>query len=334
MSSIGKAVSILAGVVALIGFFGSAYIINEGEQAIITQFGKPVGGAITTAGLHFKIPVIQKVTRLEKRILTWDGEPEQIPTKDKKFIVVDTTARWRVSDPLKFIQTVENERGARNRLDTILDGVTRDTISNNNLVEAVRNSNAILEKARALRKQEDAAAKAEAGVILTTGGTLTEEEEFFGDLEEIVTGREKLSQQIVEHAGVELKELGIELIDVQLRRIEYEASVERKVFERMISERNRVAEKIRSIGKGEQAKIQGKTSRELQKIESEAYRKAQLIKGNAESQSIRIYAKALKRDPSFYQFLRTMDAYKESLSAKTDYILTTDSEFLKLLKKP
>jgi len=304
---------------------GSAYVVREGRQAIITQFGRPVGDPITEAGLHFKVPLIQKARFVDKRILTWDGDPEQIPTRDKKFIMVDTTARWKIVDALKFIQTVENERGAKNRLDTILDGVTRDTISNHNLVEAVRNSNAILEKIRSAKAAEKKP---------KNGDVLPEEEEVFGEVEAIREGREKLSLAIVEKADQELAELGIQLIDVQLRRIAYEQSVEKKVFERMISERKRIAEKIRSIGKGEQAKIQGKISKDLESIQSEAYRTAQEIRGKAEAKSIAIYAKSLSSDPKFFEFARTLEAYDRSLKDKTELILSTDSQFLKYLRKP
>ena len=296
------------------------FVLPEGRQAIITQFGRPVGEAKTNAGVHFKLPVIQKVILLDKRILVWDGDPEQIPTKDKKFISVDTTARWRILDPLKFIMAVESERGARNRLDTILDGVTRDTISKYNLVEAVRNTNDILAvKEKSQENQE------EDGLG---------EEEIFGELESIEQGRENISREIVSQADQELRNLGIELIDVQLRRIAYESSVEKKVFSRMISERNRIAEKIRSIGKGEQAKIRGKISKTLQDIEAKAYKESQIIRGKADAKAAAIYAKSLNQAPAFYEFVRKMEAYESTMVNKAEMILSTDSEFLKGLSKP
>jgi membrane protease subunit HflC len=319
------AVILLIGVGA-VALLSSAHIVPEGRQAIITQFGRPVGEPLTAAGLYFKVPFIQSVQLVDKRIMSWDGYPNQIPTRDKKYIIVDTTARWRIHDALKFIQTVQNERGAKARLDAILDAIVRDTISNHNLVEAVRNTNSILDYIQ--ERAEEARKKVASGSIL-----VAEEEEITGEIEKIQTGREALSGLIAKKAAEELKDFGITVIDVQLRRIAYEASVEKKVYERMISERKRIAEKIRSIGKGEQAKIQGKTSRDLQRIDSEAYRKAQLTKGKAEAEAIAIYAKALSQDRKFFEFVRTLDAYKKSLKDDTQFILSTESNFLDLLKK-
>ncbi len=317
---------VLLGVAVFLSAISAAYIVPEGRQAVVTQFGRPIGEPVTEAGLQFKVPFIQSVQYVDKRILSWDGYPNQIPTRDKKYIIVDCTARWQIDDALKFIQTVQNERGAKARLDAILDAITRDTISNHNLVEAVRNTNSILDyiKERELETKK----KLESGEIL-----VAEEEEVTGEIENIETGREALSALIAAKAATELKPFGISIIDVQLRRIAYEASVERKVYERMISERKRIAEKIRSIGKGEQAKIQGKTSRDLQRIESDAYRQAQEIKGKAEAESIGIYARSMAQDPRFYKFVRSMDAYKKALKADTQFILSTDSDFLELLKK-
>lgn len=325
MNPFKTVLSVVVGFVIVIVAVSSAYIVPEGRQAIITQFGRPVGDPVTQAGLHTKIPFIQNVQFVDKRILTWDGYPNQIPTRDKKYIVVDTTARWRIHDALKFIQTVQNERGAKARLDAILDAITRDTISNHNLVEAVRNSNSILDYIEG--RAAEAKKKIAEGSLL-----VAEEEEITGEIEKIQSGREALSALIAKKAAEELKDFGITVIDVQLRRIAYEASVEKKVYERMISERKRVAEKIRSIGKGEQAKIQGKTSRDLQSIDSEAYRKSQIVRGKAEATSTAIYAKAMSQDPRFYAFVRTMDAYKKSMKPDTHFILSTDSEYLRLLR--
>jgi modulator of FtsH protease HflC len=316
----------IAILLVIVATFSSAYILTEGRQAIITQFGRPIGEPVTEAGLHFKMPFIQNIQYVDKRILSWDGYPNQIPTRDKKYIVVDTTARWRIDDALKFIQTVQNERGAKARLDAILDAITRDTISNHNLVEAVRNTNSILDYIAEKRKESQR--MLESGEIL-----VAEEEEITGEIEQIETGRENLSSMIAAKAAKELEPFGISIIDVQLRRIAYEQSVEKKVYERMISERKRIAEKIRSIGKGEQAKIQGKTSRDLQRIDSEAYRQAQAIRGKAEAQSMKIYAQALSQDRKFYEFIRTMDAYKAAIKTDTKFILSTDSQFLEYLKK-
>lgn len=301
----------------------SIYIVTEGEQAIITQFGRPIGEPITEAGLYFKTPFIQDARYVDKRILSWDGFPNQIPTKDKKFISVDTTARWRVVDSLKFIQTVRSEQGARSRLDTILDSITRDVISNNNLVEAVRNSNTIIEKTEEQRIEQEKAREE---------GRVVVEDEITGDVEPIEIGREKLSLLIAESADSELAQFGIELVDVQLRRIAYEKSVEASVYDRMISERQRIAQKIRSIGQGERAKIEGRMIRDLRTIESEAYRTAQEIRGTAEAKAAQIYSQTLNKDPKFYEFLRTMEAYGKIFNNNTKFILSTDSDLLKFLK--
>ncbi|MBT4791025.1 MAG: protease modulator HflC [Halobacteriovoraceae bacterium] len=301
----------------------STYILTEGKQAIVTEFGKPIGEPITNAGIHFKKPFVHKVRFVDKRILNWDGYPNQIPTKDKKYIKVDTTARWRVVDALKFIQTVQNEQGAKARLDTILDGHTRDIISGHNLVEAVRNSDKILAKIEE-KKAEIEAKKAKGEFIL--------EEEIGGEIVSITVGREQLSQMIVEQADKELNALGIQLIDLQLRRISYEESVERKVYERMISERQRIAQKIRSIGKGEKAKIEGRLGKDLKDIESQAYRTAEVIRGKAEATATAIYAKSLSRDAKFYEFIKTMESYKKALKPGTKFLFSSDAEFFKYLK--
>lgn len=308
---------ILAGGILVLG--SAAYIVPEGRQAILTQFGRPVGDAVTAAGLHFKTPFIQEVREIDSRILSWDGDPNQIPTRDKKYIEVDTTARWRITDPLQFIRTVQNERGAQSKLDAVLESATRDVVSGHNLVEAVRNTNDIFGVIETRRLEVEAA---EADV----------EEEVTGEIERVEVGRERLSELIAERAQPELEEFGITLVDVQLRRISYEGSVERKVFERMISERERIAEKIRSVGKGEQAKIHGTLSRDKQTIESEAYRAVQTIEGEADAKAFRIYADALGQDPDFYDFVRTLEAYGEALGPATRFLLTTDSDFLRLFK--
>jgi membrane protease subunit HflC len=307
---------------------GSAYTLPEGQQALITQFGRIVGQPVTKAGLHFKLPFIHDVRYFEKRILEWDGDSNQIPTKDKKFIWVDTTARWRILDAVKFAQTVRTEDAAQTRLSSILDGSTRDVISNHNLVEAVRNTNTLLDQAK---EREDALAAAEKEE--PTAATIELEEEITGELESIVVGRERLSAMIHSRAREKLSELGIELIDVQLRRIAYEQSVEEKVYDRMISERKRIAEKIRSIGKGEQAKIRGKLNRDLKEIESKAYRESQEIKGRAEAEAINIYARSLNQDPDFYEFTRTLDAYRKTLKEKGNFVISTDSDFLRLMQQ-
>ena len=313
----------LIGIVVLMSLYSGLYVVTEGRQAIITEFGKPVGEPVTKAGLYWKIPFVQETKFVDKRILTWDGLPNQVTAKDKKFINVDTTARWRIVDTLKFIQTVQNEAGAKSKLDSILDGATRDVISSQNLVEAVRNSNSIIEKIE--EKKQEIERKKKAGEPIV-------EEEVSGEIAKIDVGREQLSQMILGKAKEDLANLGIELIDVQLRRISYEQSVEQKVYERMISERQRIAEKIRSIGKGEKAKIEGRINKELKQIESLAYKTSEIIKGKADAKAAAIYSKSLNRNRKFYDFIRSMEAYKNSLSEDTKLILSSDAEFFKYLK--
>ena len=319
--------SILILIVVAVGAFmlnASTYVITPDYQVVITQFGKPVGKPVAESGLHFKKPFVQEIRKVDRRILTWDGFPTEIPTKDKKYIKVDTTARWKIVDALTFIQTVRNERGARARLDAILDATTRDVISNHNLVEAVRNSNSILSKIEEVKQDIKDRKKSGEAIV---------EEEISGEIEKISVGREKLSESIVHEAEKELRKFGIELIDVQLRRISYEKSVEQKVYERMVSERQRIAQKIRSIGLGEKAKIEGRIDRDLKKIESEAYKTAQKIRGDAEAKATAIYAKALTNGKDFYSFQRSLEAYQNSIKAgKTKLIISNDSEFLKFLK--
>ncbi len=294
--------------VVLVAVGSAAYTVREGEQVIITQFGAPVGDPVLEAGLHFRIPYLHEIKRFEKRILNWDGVPKMITTKGNKYIITDTTARWRIVDPLKFLQTLRDERTARTRLDDILDGATRKVISAHRLVEVVRNTNEIISK--------------------RDTGSLA----ILSDLQEIEKGREKLSDEILKSAKPEVASLGIELIDIQLKRISYEQSVERKVYERMISEQQRIAEESRSIGRGEYAKIQGKISKDLQKIQSEAYQKSQQVRGEAEAKAIAIYAEAFERDPGFYRFLRTIEAYKEGLKPETQVLMSMDSDFFNFLR--
>ena len=287
-----------------------AYTLNETEQAIITQFGQPVGGPKTEAGLYFKIPFIQKVHRFDKRLLEWDGDPNQIPTLDKKYIWVDTFARWRISDPLKFFQAVHTEAEAQARLDDIIDSITRDQVSSHLLIEVVRNSN---------RK-----------MTLASKELQSELEE---SLEEVKEGRETLMRKILREASKLVPSYGIELVDVRIKRVNYVKEVREKVYDRMISERKRIAEKYRSEGQGARAEIEGRMQKELQRIRSEAYRKAQEIKGRADAEATRIYAQAYNRDPEFYSFLTTLDSYRETLKHNSRLIISTDSDFYKYLKK-
>lgn len=333
MSSVFSKLLTVAAVAVFISS-SAMFTVPEGFQAIVTQFGDPRGDAKQKAGLYFKIPFIQDVRYIEKRILNWDGEPHQVPTKDQKFIIVDTSARWRITDPLKFITTLVDENTAQQRISASVISATRDTISANNLVEAVRTTNAILDlspagvdKSSAVVKSPDASAKVDEKVSLLNLAA----QETSTDLERVSIGRVALSERIADRARDELAKFGIELIEVQLMRVAYEASVEQSMYNTMISEQQRIAEKFRSMGKGEQAKIQGKTERDLKEIQSQAYRKVQEVKGRAEAEAIAIYAEAIGTNIKFYEFLRTTEAYKKGLRSDTNLILSADANFMKLL---
>lgn len=306
-----QAVAPLLIILASLGCFlvlSSAYTVNETQQAVITQFGEPVGGPIQKAGLHWKTPFVQQVNYFEKRILEWDGYPSEIPTKDKKFIWVDVTARWRIVDPLKFLQTMRHELNAQSRLDDILDGITRDHVTRYEAADIVRNTNRIL---AVDMKEED----------------ITAEETF----EKIDVGRNAITRQILEQARKIISDYGIELVDLRIKRINYIESVQRRVFERMISERKRAAEKLRSEGQAVRMEIEGQKERELKRIYSEAYRTAQELKGKADAEATKIYADAYSKDPELYTFLMTLESYREGLKGSR-LILSTDSDFLTYLK--
>jgi membrane protease subunit HflC len=294
----------------LILLFDAFYIVSETDQVIITQFGEPMGGAVTSPGLHVKIPFIQKAHFFEKRWLEWDGDANQIPTKDKKFIWIDTYARWRISDPLIFFQRVRDERGAQSRIDDIIDGETRNAIANFDLIEIVRSSN------REFEITEEIAILDIASII-----------------PKIETGRDKIAQIILEKSSQITPEFGVELKDVRIKRVNYVDEVQKKVFDRMIAERQRIASKYRSEGDGKSAEIRGQKERELKKIQSEAYRKAQEIKGKADAEATRIYAQAYNLDPEFYSFMKTLDTYKETIDSSTILLLTTESDYLKYFKR-
>ncbi|NOZ13446.1 MAG: protease modulator HflC [Acidobacteria bacterium] len=296
-------------VVVLFVASGGVFVVNETQQAIITQFGRPVGKPIKKAGLHFKIPLIQKANFFDKRWLEWDGDANQITTKDKKYIWVDTYARWRISDPLKFFETMVNETGAQGRLDDIIDGETRVNVARFNLIELVRTSN---------RKMN---------LTKSAGAGPADQQDFH-----VNTGREKITRLILNKIKKVTPSYGIELVDFRIKRLNYEKSVREKVYERMISERKRIAEQYRSEGQGKKAEIIGKTQRELERIQSEAYRKSEEIKGKADAQATKIYAETYSQNPGFYQFLKGLEALKATASKKQTLILSTDSEFYKLLK--
>lgn len=285
------------------------YVVNEAEQAIVTQFGKPVSDVVTP-GLHLKIPFVQKVNRFEKRILKWDGDPNQIPTKDKRFIWVDTTARWRITDPLLFYKTVATERGAQSRLDDIIDSVVRDAVSGRLLVELVRGSDYRAQDAEQERFEVE--------------GVEVKKEE--------LVGREEIFAGILEKARASTPEYGIELVDVQIKRINYVEQVRVRVYERMINERKKVAAEYRSEGEGEKAEILGKMGRELKEISSEAYRKVLEVRGAADAEAASIYAAAYNQDKEFYAFLRTMESYKKAIQQNGRLVITTDSDYYRYLK--
>ncbi len=286
----------------------AVYTLDETEQAVITRFGEPRGAPVTEPGLHFKLPLADTVNRFEKRWLEWVGDPNQIPTKDKKYIWVDTFARWRISDPLLFFQRMRDERTAQSRLDDIIDGETRNAIASFNLIEAVRPSNRAFE-------DED--------VGETTGST---------PAEQVTVGRDRLTRRILERASAVVSEFGVELVDVQIKRINYVDEVQVKVFERMISERRRIAERSRSEGQGRAAEIRGRKDRELKAIESEAYRKAQELKGKGDAEAAQIYTRAFGQDPEFYQFLRSMEVYRTTVDGSSSLFLGTDSDVLRYLR--
>jgi membrane protease subunit HflC len=298
---------------AILITYSSTYIVNEAVQVIVTQFGKPVGDPITKPGIHFKVPMIQKVHYFDKRFLEWDGYPNQIPTKDKRFIWVDTYARWRIYDPLLFFQRVRDEQGAHSRLDDIIDGETRNGVAKHDLIELVRSTNR----------------------IPMEGEEIVSEEEK-NILSEISVGRLKISEEIFSKASERAKDLGMEILDFRFKRIDYVKEVQKKVFERMISERNRIADKYRSEGQGEASRINGEKERELKRIQSEAFRQAKEIMGDADAEATRIYNEAYNQSQEsrdFYKFLKTMETYEKTMDDETYLILSTDGDFFQYLKR-
>lgn len=304
---------IIAALVLIVLLFvtGTVYTVKEGQQVILTQFGKPIGEPITEAGLHFKLPFIVKVNVIEKRILAWDGKSVAMPTRDKTYIQVDTFARWRIKKPLLYFETLRDERSALSRLDDILGSVTRNAVAKHDLLEVVRSTKD--------RKPE-------------TTDLLIEKEAVF---EPIKIGRREIENNLKKIAEDKLEDIGIELLDLRFKRINYNKSVERQIYEQMISERQKIAERFRSEGAGEAARTMGKMEREVKRIESEAYLKIQSILGEADAESTRIYAEAYGGTPereSFYEFVKTLEAYDKILDENTTVILSTDSDLFKLLK--
>ncbi len=309
-----KPVAIAAGVLVLVGLLvlsGAFYTLEEGQQAVVLQFGRPVGRPVTEAGLHAKLPFVQEVRRFEKRLLIWDGDPNQIPTKGREFIWIDTTARWRIADAQRFLESVATEAGAQSRLDDIVDSVVRDLVSGSELVELVRSGSGRLEP------QVPEQATEEQKKILSA---------------RIARGREEITRDILAEARKITPQYGIELVDVRIKRLNYVESVREKVYARMISERKRIAARFRSEGEGQSAEILGTMEKELRDIRSTAYRRAQEIRGKADAQATQIYGAAYGRDPDFYAFSRTLESYKDGHNGNAVLILTTESDYYRYLK--
>ena len=313
-------ISLFLALVAVILIAASAYTVDQTEQVFITQFGKPIGEAINAdpevneAGLHWKVPFIHKVNRIEKRILEWDGPATDMPTRDKLYIQVDTFARWRITDPVTYYKKLRDERSALSRLDDIIGSATRDRVAAHDLIELVRN-----DKERVPEKDE----------------SLVEGDSTIGTLPNIRFGRQVLTDQVLKASQPKVADWGIELIDVRFKRINYKSGVIQKIYSRMASERMQIAERFRSEGAGEAAKIIGKKERDLLKIESLAYKKEQEIRGAADAKATQIYADAYNTSPvaaDFYQFMKTLETYETSLNKETSVILTSDSDLFRLFK--
>jgi membrane protease subunit HflC len=304
----------LVQIVLLIAVFGliitvwdGFYILQEGEQAVITQFGRPVGDPQTEAGLKFKTPFIQKVRYFEKKILIWDGDPNQIPTNDKTFIYLDTTARWRISDALRFMQAVGSENRAQSLLDDIIDGTVRDLVNKNDLIEIIRSSDW----------------SPEFMMSAIGGAEVSKPPEL---------GRDKLSDQVLEIASQVTPQYGIELNSVMFKRVNYIDSVRLKVYDRMISERKRIAAEKRSLGEGRKAEILGRVERELKEITSSAKKEAVTIKGKADAEATQIYGEIYSRYPEFYAFQKSLESYRDIITDNTSLILSSDSDLFQYLE--
>jgi modulator of FtsH protease HflC len=294
----------------------AAFSVDETEQAIVVQFGAPVGEPITEPGLHFRIPFIQEVRKFDKRLLIWDGDPNQIPTIEEQFIKVDTTARWRIIDPLKFLQSVSDESNAESRLNDILDSVVRDKIASSSLVDIVRSSDWQVSEEDLQRAMPLEGDDSQIEILL----------------QKVDTGREELVRSILETAKKQVLQYGIELVDIRIKRINYVESVQQQVFDRMIAERQRMAEQFRSEGQGRSSEIIGETERMVSQIRSEAERDAEIIRGEADAEATRIYNEAFAADPNFYEFYRTLESYKQSLGEEVVLVISSDADYLQLLR--
>lgn len=301
---------LLLALFALFLVWDTVYEVEETEQVIITQLGEPIGGPVTAPGLHVKIPLLQEAHYFERRLLEHDGQPSRLPTRDKIFVRVDTFAKWQISDPLRFFQRVRDERGAVPRIDEIIDGETRNAVSRFDLVELVRSTNREPQGFAELSEQE--------AVTLTP----------------IELGRRALAREVHERAAARMADLGIELLDVRFKRINYVPEVQKAVFDRMIAERRRVAELYRAEGEGESARINGERERELRRIQSEAYRVAEETRGVADAEATRVYATAYARDPQFFAFMKSLEAYEKTMDDGWNLVLGKDSDFLKFFEQP
>jgi len=291
-----------------------SYVVEETDQVIITQFGKPIGDPQTEAGLHWKVPFIQEINRIEKRFLPWDGPSNEMSTKDKTYLIIDTFARWRINDPMQYFLRLRDERSALSRLDDILGSEIRNAVAKHELIEIVRTD-------------KDRKARIDESLVQGIGKV--------GVLYPIKIGRELVEQQILEKAAAKLEGFGIELLDVRFKRINYNETVRRRIYERMVSERNQIADRFRSEGAGEAAKIMGKKEKDLAEIESEAYRSVEQIYGEADANASAIYAESYNKSPGaveFYSFIKTLDTYKEVLNSDISLFITTKNPLFKLFK--
>jgi len=310
MSALSRLISLGAALAAFVLVPAATFTVGELEQVVITQFGRPVGTPVRDPGLHYKVPFIQKINRIDRRYLEWDGNPTQMPTRDKRFIWVDSYARWRITDATLYFQRLRDERAAQSRLDDILDGETRNAVARHDLIEIVRSTN---------RPREE--------VLIESQG-----EEAI--LEQIEKGRRAIAQEILDRTSARTLELGIELLDFRIKRIMYVSEVQQDVFERMISERRTAAESFRSQGAAESARINGERELELNSIRSEAFREAEELRGEADGEAARIYNDAFSRDPQFYAFVRSLQTYRSVIGSSSTLVLGTDGELLRFLKGP
>lgn len=307
MKQIAQFLAVGLVLLAIIIVYDGFFIVEEGQQVVITQFGAPVGDPVTEAGLHFKMPFVQHTEVFEKKILIWDGDPNQIPTNDKTYVYLDVTARWRITNALQFLQAVNNQARAQSLLSDIIDGTVRDMVNKNDLIEIIRSSDWSLDT------MSDSAPAAAIG-------------------KKPENGRDKISDQILELASKVTPQYGIELIDVMIKRVNYIDSVRLKVYDRMISERKRIAAEKRSMGEGEKAEILGTVDRKLQEIISTANREAVTIKGKADAEATKIYGEAYSQDPDFYAFQKTLESYSSIVGKNSSLILSSDSDLYRYLK--